>query len=1169
MPGGGQRRIVSILITDVVGSTSIGERLGPERSKALFDELANLIRGQVERFEGTVAQLTGDGVLALFGAPTAHEDDPERAVRAALGIQEAVGAYAAEIAAAYGVELAARAAVNTGPVVVPETGGPVHEIYNALGDTVNVAARLQEAAGPGGVAVGPETARHIDTQFQLEPLGDLALKGKGEPVAAHRVVGARAAGGRTVPPLVAREDELATLVGELEALVEGRGAIIAITGEPGIGKSRLVAEARARFEQEVRFLDAAGIGYARDAPYHMIRDLLRSWLGVGVSDPEARVRLELKAELSRILGDDAADRYLFLANLLGLSLDAGDAERLASFARDSVRRQTHEAVAGVIRGLAGERPGCVVLDDLHWADEPTLALVEELLPTVEEAAVGFVLIHRSEPDQLSWDVVDGARRRLKHRFTELELAPLTAADCAALAASAAGAPLPDAVAAALAERAGGNPFFVEEALHDLLERGVLRRVNAHFELADDVDAAVPALVQEALQARLDRLAPDTRDFVSVAAVTGRTFGLPLLERLVAPDRLRASLSELQRLDLVVEERRQPAVEYRFRHGLVQEAAYAGLTSAGRRTLHRRVAEALEELAEEAPEQTHADLARHYAEADEPAKAAEYLLRAGDAARAVYADHEAAGHYRRALPFLDRLGDEARVRHTLFRLALSHHLAYEFEATNAAWEEALDRPEPPRLRLEPTERVRTPNWYATSPPIPGHAYLPSSSWIATHLFRGLLKITADLTVVPELAERAAVSPDGLEYRFALRRDAAWSDGRPLTAEDFVFTIRELRAREAAAAHLLDAIADAHAVDERTLVLRLEEPRPHILHVLAQSFAFAWPSHAVGREWPGLDGAVYSGPYVVAEHNANHALLVANDRWAGGRGNVGEIDVVEARTMPEQLADFDAGRLDLLVNWTADPINDETARIQPALALQTTFAIVHDRRAPLDDVRVRRAIVHGLDRERLGSTVFPRMAPASGGLLPPAMPGHSHDLALGHDPDRARALLAEAGYPDGHGLRELDVVIMGFPNQPNAHQFVPAALEPLAAVGIRGRGRIQLPVVGEPQDADVVVHGWIADFPDPEGFLASWVDRQLAAGLIGSGVRPLLRAAREARDRDERLARFRELDRYLVVDEAYALPLAYTTYDIVSKPWLEGVWANPLTWATLDEVVVRPH
>jgi class 3 adenylate cyclase len=436
---GGERRIVSVLLADIADSTTIGERLGPERSKFLFDEVTRLLVAEAKRFGGTVAQFTGDGLFALFGVPSAHDDDAERAVRAALAMQAALGAYANDVGEAYGVELAGRVGVNTGPVVLlADADAPPEERFNALGDTVNTAARLQGAAGRGGVAVSPATAQQIEGSFDLESIGELELKGKSAAIEVFRVSGEREREARELSPLVGRDQELGVLDDVMADLADGRGAIVAITGEPGIGKSRLIAEVRRGAENTVRFFAAQGISYAQDVPYYPLRELLRACLGLGIADAEARVRLELKMRLAGSLDV----YYPFLASLLGIKLEDDAAQRLGGLARDSVQRQSHEAVIELVRSLAREQPICLVLEDLHFADEPTLELFEELLQLADEEPVALLLAYRHDPDLRSWELGEAARRRYRHRFRELLLEPLEGSAAAQLATAAAGRDLP-------------------------------------------------------------------------------------------------------------------------------------------------------------------------------------------------------------------------------------------------------------------------------------------------------------------------------------------------------------------------------------------------------------------------------------------------------------------------------------------------------------------------------------------------------------------------------------------------------------------------------------------------------------------------------------------------------------------------------------------------------
>jgi ABC-type transport system substrate-binding protein/class 3 adenylate cyclase len=1170
----GERRNVAILIADVADSTVIGERLGPERSKFLFDEVARLMSQEVDRFGGTVAQLTGDGVFAIFGAPVAHEDDSERAVRAARAIQAALARYGREVEDAYEIRLAGRVAVNTGPVMLVRADLPDEARYNALGDTVNVAARLQSLAGEGGIAVGPATARQIERRFALEALGEVELKGRRASVRAFRVVAEldveRAA---TLTPFVGRASELETLQRVLDELLDGRGAIVSVLGEAGIGKTRLVAEARTE-RADVRFLAGNAVSYAQTIPYWPVRELLRDWLRLGVSEPDARVRLELKAGLAAALGGDAEEVYPFLATVLGLSVEPEVADRLRQLSRDSVQRQTIDGVERLVRSLARERPLCLVVEDLHWADESTFDLLEELLAVTEEESIGLVLLYRSEREHRSWDLGDHARRRYPHRYHELELAALDSEASRVLAGSAAGAELPAVVADELVARAGGNPFFLEEALRDLVERGALRREDGGYELAGGPGGlAIPELVQETLQARFDRLEADTREVLNVAAVIGRNFGLQLLERVASHASLVPALSELQRLELVVEERRRPAPEYRFRHGLVQEVAYATLVEQRRRELHGSVGRALEELHRDSPSEVYGLLARHFSEADEAEPAVEFLLKAGDAARAVYANEQALEHYGAALGFMHRTGDAETARKTLFKVALTHHLAFDFQSASRAWEEALSRAVEPQ-RLEATARLRL-LFQRVSDFVPGYVYVSHSSWFAQHLFRGLVRFDGELNVVPDLATELTVSADGRSYHFRLEPDARWSDGVPVTADDFAYGWRRSREEELESSWWLEEVEAANALDERTLEVTLQEPRNYFPYLLAAPFTFPWPRHrceALGDGWRDPAALVGNGPFVLAEFDRERALLVASPTWSGSRGNVGRVEVAFPAEGKDTVAAWRAGDVDVTVVWEdARELERGPETVGEVVSgLDTALIGYRTERRPFDNELVRKAFSHAVDRDRLlggGSSVA---RPAErGGLLPPAMPGHSHRISPPFDLELARRLLAEAGYPGAEGLPEIELAI---PEEYEAGGGEAVGRD-LAAQWRRLGARVKVlsaPLQSWAAELEVA-HAWhmgfSADFPDPEGFLPPLL--AVYPVFRDEEITALLGQARARTDQDERMRLFREVDRLLVAERCAVLPTKYSAVVLLRRPWVHGLRSTPLLGPStpLDQVVVR--
>ncbi|HEY6052391.1 MAG TPA: ABC transporter substrate-binding protein, partial [Gaiellaceae bacterium] len=862
------------------------------------------------------------------------------------------------------------------------------------------------------------------------------------------------------------------------------------------------------------------------------------------------------------LGADADDAYPFLARLLGVALEPDAEAVLRDLNRESIQTRTFDVVTELVCSLAAAQPLCLVLDDLHWADESTLELLEHLLGVTDEAAVALFLLYRTERDHHSWRLGERARQRFPHRYREIELRPLPADASRTLAVAAAGAELPESVSELLAERAGGNPFFLEEALRDLVERGALERENGHFRLAVGLDdLAVPVLVQGALQARLDRLGPQTREVLSVAAVAGRVFGMPLLEEVLPDAVLGGALSELQRLDLIVEVRRRPAPEYRFRHGLVQEVAYASLVEARRRRLHLQVGEAIERLTAEAPAQAYSVLARHFSEADEPAKAADYLLKAGDAARAVYADQEAIRHYEQARRFLARLDDEERARDTLFKIALARHIAFDFEGAEAAYDEAFCCRVDPPDRLEPTERLETLIGRRPQHVIPGYVYSTEEIVVVEHLFRGLLRVDAQLNVVPDVADNFRVSGDGLTYLFRLREGAAWSDGEPLTAHDFEYAWRQMRAVGARTVFLLDG-AKAHAIDDRTLEVRLERPRSYFPYVLASPFAYPWPRHVcerLGEGWVDSDELVFNGPYTLAARGEESLTLVANPHWVGPRGNVREIEM-HFGVHGDRHEAWRAGRFDVMSAY--EPMEDAPDTIVGEVSeLGIQYLGFNATVEPFTSTLVRRAFARAIDRAALAEAMQVLSQPATrGGAIPPAMPGHTHRVVPEYDLEQARRLLAEAGHDGGKGLPELRIVVHETLDlQPLAEQ--------LAQIGVRLSVR-EVPGPLSPddvQDAHLWISGWTADYPDPDGLFRGLLTEDWPFACDDELLR-VVEQARAVNDQGERMRLYHDLDRLFVGELVAMVPLVYMRHLLVRRPWVERLWENPLSRAAYDTAIV---
>lgn len=664
-------RAVTALFADLVGSTPLAEQLAPE-------ELSLIVNGAVERMascagalEGTVASRMGDGILALFGDRAAHEDDTERAVRAGLRILEEVAAYGEEVARSWDVDpLQARVGIDSGPVVV---GGPDAQV---LGDALNTAARLQAAASPGS-ALASAAVRHLTAElFDWGPPQHLALKGKERPVEAAEVLAARAVPGKVRglkdrrAPLVGREAEMATARRTVDALLTGSGGILVVTGDAGAGKSRLLAELRVLVDErstgsgrQPLWLEGRCLSWGGSLVYGPFRELLREWLGASPAHPALRTRVTLRRKLGDLFGPVATEVAGFLSSVLGLPLEPEAAEQLALLPPEAVRQGAFGAVRDLLARLADDGPVVVALDDLHWADTTSLQLLADLLPVTDAAAVLLVLAMRPEREHGSWRLRETAQRELAYRTREVTLDALPAGTDAQLLDGLLGpGALPPAIATQLLEAARGNPFFIEELVRSLLDAGALRAGPDGWEVADELPVEIPRRVESVLSSRLDRLPGSGRAVLGAAAVLGRQFPLAVLAQVCAEEAdLEGTLVELQQLELIEQARRWPAVEYRFRHPLVADAAYRRLVADRRRELHRRAGDALQTLSSDRLAESYGVLAHHHEQAGDAPRAVAYHRLAAEAARRADALPEAARHCTAALGLIAALSPEEAQR----------------------------------------------------------------------------------------------------------------------------------------------------------------------------------------------------------------------------------------------------------------------------------------------------------------------------------------------------------------------------------------------------------------------------------------------------------------------------------------------------------------------------
>jgi class 3 adenylate cyclase/tetratricopeptide (TPR) repeat protein len=635
-----ERRTVTALFADVAGSTALGERLDPEDVREVVGDAVRLMIDAVDHFGGTVKDVAGDGVLAFFGAPVAHEDDIERAVLAGLEIQRSIAPHAEAVRRDHGIaSFGVRVGIECGLVVTGPVGGGSRVEYGATGDAVNIAARLQARGSIGSVLVGPRAHAEVEPLFTWSEPRALELVGKAEPVHAAEALEPRRDGARlrhagSGTPLVGRDPELAAGAGVVERLASGAGGGLLIAGEAGFGKTRLLEAIREHSPPGVRWLDASCTSIGSSTPYAPIRELLDGWRGLGHGDrrPEDLVPsavAEVRAALAVLSG----------------TADADAATAFAALSPEGRQLATVDGLRSFLLAAARETPLALAIEDLHWCDASSLQALERLLPLGGSDPVAFVITTRPEPDSVGASILDRAIRGGHARRIELHALP-PGSDRALVASLVGEGSLPPALLERLLETGSGNPFFLGELVRSLIDAGTLVPANGGWSVAaSEAMPPLPPTVERVLLARIDRLPDEDRGVLTAAAVLGRRFRADALADLLGRDP-GAALRRLSKGDLV---RAEPP-DHAFAHVLVQETAYATLLRKRRRELHARAAAAIEAAGE--AEAQAAVLARHHAGAGNTQDAVRWFVLAADRAQAVSALIEAITDLDRALGLVD-------------------------------------------------------------------------------------------------------------------------------------------------------------------------------------------------------------------------------------------------------------------------------------------------------------------------------------------------------------------------------------------------------------------------------------------------------------------------------------------------------------------------------------
>ena len=659
----GERKQVTVFFADIKDSTRLVEGLDPEAAQQLLDPAIHIMMDAVHRFEGTVNQVLGDGIMALFGAPIAHEDHALRACYAALALQSAIRPYAEEVRRTHSMLLQLRVGLNSGEVVVRAIGNELHMDYSAVGQTTHLAARMEQLAAPGTILLTTATLRLVEGLVQVTTLGAMPLKGMTEPVEVFELVGTstlrrrlQAAAMRGLTRFVGREVELAALQQALAQADAGHGQLVAAVGEAGVGKSRLVYEfVHGSYTHGWQVLESASVSYGKATAYFPVVDLLKRYAHVEDVDEPRAIRAKVTGQVLT-LDETLQETVPALLWLLDVLPDDSPFRTLEPPQR---RQRTLEALKRVLLRESQGQPLLLIFEDLHWIDAETQALLDSLIDSLPTARLLLLVNYRPEY-QHGWGS--------KTYYTQLRLDPLPPASAEAVLDALLGLdPSLVPLRRLLIAHTEGNPFFLEESVRTLVETGILAGEPGAYHLAHALPTIqVPATVQAVLAARIDRLPPEEKQLLQAAAVIGTEVPLPLLEAVTeVPEAVRhRSLANLQAAEFLYETRLFPERAYTFKHALTQQVAYKSLLTSTRQRYHAQLAQALAarpETVETQPEL----LAHHATEAGLAEQAMGYWQRAGERSTGRSAYGEALAHCTRGLEVLQTLPETpARARQEL-------------------------------------------------------------------------------------------------------------------------------------------------------------------------------------------------------------------------------------------------------------------------------------------------------------------------------------------------------------------------------------------------------------------------------------------------------------------------------------------------------------------------
>ena len=662
-----ERKRVTALFSDLSGYTSMTEKLDPEEVKEIMGRIFDGVKAIVGKYDGFIEKFAGDGVLALFGVPRAHEDDPIRAIRAAREIHTLVEALSPHYEIKVGRALSMHSGINTGLVVTADVD-PEKGTHGVTGEAINVAARLSGLAEARDILVGPDTYKASQGHFSFQPLKPTKLKGKSEHISIYKLLSENTPTAhisremQVSSEMVGRDQELSKLELHILKAVNGQGSVVNVFGEPGVGKSRLLAELRQRdVISRVSFLEGRSISIGKNLSFHPIIDLFKQWARIKEDDSQTEASNKLETAIRRVCGDEADEVFPFVATLMGMKLSGKHFQRVEGIEGEALEKLILKNVRELLIRSTELIPIVIVMEDLHWADTTSLELLESLFRLAQTCRVVFINVFRPGYWQGDDRKVETLPEWLPEAdFAEIVIKPLDRQMGETLVNNMLQVTgLRHAIKQQIMDRAGGNPFFMEEIVRSLIDEGAIVRKNGAFEVTEKIDhVVIPTTIIDVLMARIDRLEGQTRDLIKVASVIGRSFFDRILKEVVASTKgVDERLAYLKDAQFIRDRMRMEELEYLFKHALAQEAAYESTLIQQRKTLHGKVAESIEKIFQERLHEFYGMLAFHYSKAGELEKTEEYMLKAGDEALRSSGSSEALHYFQEALRlYLPRTGD---------------------------------------------------------------------------------------------------------------------------------------------------------------------------------------------------------------------------------------------------------------------------------------------------------------------------------------------------------------------------------------------------------------------------------------------------------------------------------------------------------------------------------